>query len=283
MSTDRRILMRVNQRMRSLRSYSGSRAQNQRCRFGLFVLAAFAVSLVAVPTQAASLAEVVRKAVADAGRPESDKQRDADRKPAETIAFAGIKPGDRIVELFPGDGYFTRILSKVVGDEGRVIAVAPPPGPSAAAGAPEPVAPIRAIAADPRYRNVEAFVQRIPEMSGSQRADLVWTSLNYHDQHNAAKDMSAFNRAMFNALKPGGTYIDIDRAAAPGSGARDTPALHRIDPEIVKTEVGAVGFVFEGRSDLLRNAQDAHTLKTKDPAIRGKTDQFILKFRKPTE
>jgi predicted methyltransferase len=224
----------------------------------------------------------IAAAVADAGRPAEDKQRDAQRKPAETVQFAGIKPGDRVVELVPSRGYFTRIFSKVVGPKGHVYALSPPRRPNAAADAPDPSAATTAIAADPAYANVSVQSGRLVTISVAEPADVVWTSLNYHDVHNIADiDIAAFNKSVFDALKPGGTYIVLDHAAAAGSGIRDTSTLHRIDPAAVKAEALAAGFVLAGESNLLHNADDAHTAPVIDPAIRGKTDQFILKFRKP--
>ena len=122
----------------------------------------------------------------------------------------------------------------------------------------------------------------IKELSLPEAVDLVWTSQNYHDLHNIPNaDVADFDRSVFKALKPGGVFIVLDHAAAAGSGFRDTSTLHRIDPEAVKQEVLSAGFKFEAESDVLHNAADDHTLKVFDPAIRGKTDQFILKFRKP--
>jgi predicted methyltransferase len=113
--------------------------------------------------------------------------------------------------------------------------------------------------------------------------DLMWISQNYHDLHNVAGlDVAAFNRLMFDSLKPGGIYLVLDHVAMPGSGARDTKTLHRIDPETVKSEVLAAGFKLVGSSDVVSHS-DTHTLKVFDPAVRGKTDQFILKFRKPAK
>ena len=89
------------------------------------------------------------------------------------------------------------------------------------------------------------------------------------------------NKAIYDALKPGGIYLVLDHAAAAGSGLRDTETLHRIDPAAVKKEVLAAGFVLDGESDVLHNPQDDHTAKVFDPAIRGKTDKFIFRFRKP--
>ncbi len=239
------------------------------------------VTLTAAQADAASaVPAAITAAVADASRPDTDKQRDADRKPAESIAFAGVKSGDHVAELMPGGGYFTRILSKVVGDKGVVYALVPPPRPNAPAGAPAPGAAAEAIAAD--HKNVRVITGPLTQPTVPEPVDVVWTSQNYHDFHNVPNsDIKTFNSMVFSALKPGGTFIVIDHAAAPGSGANDTQALHRIDPETVKAEVTAVGFKLAGESDLLHNASDPHTANVHDAAIRGKTDQFVLKFTKP--
>ena len=117
-----------------------------------------------------------------------------------------------------------------------------------------------------------------------ERLDLVWTAQNYHDLHDTfmkPTDIAALNAAIFRALKPGGVFIVIDHAAESGSGLRDTETLHRIDPQSIREEVTAAGFVFEGESAVLRNADDSHLLRVFDPAIRHRTDQVVLKFRKP--
>jgi predicted methyltransferase len=214
-------------------------------------------------------------AVADANRPAADKDRDADRKPAETLAFAGVKRGQTVVDFLPGGGYFTRIFSKVVGAKGHVIALSPP-------GTPEKyTAAAKAIAADPAYKNVTESEQNPTDLPPAS-VDLYWTSQNYHDLHNLkGVDVATIDKAIFAALKPGGTFIVLDHAATAGSGFNDTGTLHRIDPEAVKTEVESAGFTLAGESDLLKNPNDPHTAKVFDPSIRGKTDQFILKFKKP--
>jgi len=233
---------------------------------------------------AAGVPAPIAAAVADAGRPDSDKQRDADRKPAETLAFAGVKPGDAVGELLPGGGYFTRILSKAVGSGGKVYALSGPRAADAPADKPEPAARVKAIAADPAYSNVQVVVTPLAKIAFPAPLDLVWTSQNYHDFHNVpGLDVTVLDKQVFDALKPGGIYIVLDHAAAPGSADRDTNTLHRIDPETVKKEVLAAGFVFDGSSDLLHRSDDPHTAKVFDPLIRGKTDQFILKFRKPAK
>jgi predicted methyltransferase len=243
---------------------------------------ALALAFSTAEVQANGIPKAIADAVADPARPDADRQADADRKPAESVAFAGIKPGQKVVDLWPGGGYFTRIFSVVVGPKGHVFAVPPPRRPNAPPNAPDPAARVQAIAADPHYSNVTVIQVTPAELSLPEPVDVVWTSRNYHDFHNLPNtDISAIDKAIFKALKPGGTFVVLDHAAEKGSGARDTSTLHRIDPEAVKQEVEAAGFKLEGQSDILHNPNDAHTDKVFDASVRGKTDQFILKFRKP--
>jgi predicted methyltransferase len=238
--------------------------------------------LSATCARAASIPDNIAAAVADSNRPDADKTRDANRKPAETLAFTGVKSGAQIAELLPGGGYFTRLFSKAAGSSGHVYAVVPAPLPDAPADVPDFAAPVKAIAADPNYANVSVVVEPFSKLRMPAPVDLVWTSQNYHDLHNfPGLDLAVFNKMVFDDLKPGGIYLVLDHRAEAGSGGRDTKTLHRIDPETVKKEVLAAGFVFVGSSDLLRQPSDNHSLKIFDPAVRGKTDQFILKFRKP--
>ena len=224
----------------------------------------------------------VAAAVADPARPPADRKRDADRKPAATLAFAGVRPGQTVVELIPGAGYYTRLLSRVVGAKGHVYAVVPAPRADAPPGAPDRAAAARAIAADKHYRNVTVLVQSPTALKIPLKADVVWTSQNYHDLHNVPGiDLLGFNKAIFAALRSGGSYVVIDHAAAANSAPGVTSTLHRIEPVVVKREVRAAGFVLLSESDVLRNAADTHELPVFDPSIRGKTDQFLLKFVKP--
>jgi predicted methyltransferase len=251
-------------------------------RHSVFLAASIAALSWFAPPANAKESGAIAAAVADAYRPETDRQRDANRKPAETLAFAGVKPGDKVAELLPGAGYFTRLFSKTVGASGHVYALVPAPSPTASADMPDFAARVKAIAADPNYSNVSVLVQPFAELKVPEPVDLVWTSQNYHDLHNfPGVDVVVFNQLVFEALKPGGVYVVLDHAAESGSGARDTATLHRIDAELVKKEVLAAGFVFADGSDLLRQPGDAHAVKVFDPSVRGKTDQFILKFRKP--
>jgi predicted methyltransferase len=242
--------------------------------------------LLALPASQAALAGdnsvAISDAVADKARPEADTQRDAERKPAQTLAFAGVKPGATVIELIPGGGYYSRLLSKVVGPKGHLYALVPAPRPDAAPDAPDRSLAIKAIAAASGYGNVSVLVQPIRALQLPSQADLVWTSNNYHDVKNAQGiDMLAFNKSVFGALKPGGHYLVIDHAAAADAPADVTDTLHRIRATTVKEEVQAAGFVLESESEVLHSTTDGHDLKVFDPAIRGKTDQFVLKFVKP--
>ena len=220
-------------------------------------------------------------AVADKGRPEADSKRDADRKPAETLEFAGVKAGQTVVDLIPGGGYFTRIFSKAVGPKGTVYAVGGPPRPSQDPAKPAPTPAQDTIAADPGYSNVKSIHAPLQNgLSVPTPADVVFTAQNYHDVKNVPNvDMLKFDKAIYDSLKPGGVFIVIDHVAAPGASVTNT--LHRIDPAVVKQEVTAAGFKFEGESKILADPGDDHTKGVFDPAIRGKTDQFLYKFRKP--
>lgn len=246
------------------------------------LLPALAVTCFAAAATSSTVPAFLATAVADPNRPAADVARDADRKPAETLLFAGIAPGEQVAELLPGGGYFTRIMSKAVGASGHIYALVPAPRPDAAPNTPDFAARVKAIAADPAYANVSVLVEPFAQLKTPVPVDLVWTSQNYHDLHNLpGLDLAVFNQMVFDALKPGGTYLILDHATALGAGATQTSTLHRIDPQTVKREVLAAGFVYDGQSDLLRRPDDPHTAKVFDPSIRGKTDQFILKFKKP--
>jgi len=229
----------------------------------------------------ASSPGAIAAAVADSNRPDADKLRDANRKPVQTLEFLGVKPGEQVAELLPGGGYFTRILSKAVGPSGHVYALVPERPANAPADMPDLAAKVKAIAADPNYSNVTVVVQPLSKLATPAPVDLVFTAQNYHDLHNFPVDVVAFNKSILASLKPGGLYVVLDHSAAAGSGLQATKTLHRIDADAVKQEVTAAGFEFVGASDVLANAGDNRTAMVFDPSIRGKTDQFILKFRKP--
>lgn len=243
----------------------------------VFVAATFVSPTFSAPT---TIPSNIAAAVTNPARPEADRTRDANRKPAECLDFAGLKAGDRVGELVPGGGYFTRLLSKAVGPKGYVYAYVPSDIDEVYKKHGVPIPP----PADPNYPNVSYIHAPIAKFVTPEKLDLVWTSQNYHDLHDkmfGPADVPAVNKAVFDALKPGGTFLIIDHAAEKGSGLRDTDTLHRIDEAAVKKEVEAAGFKLVAESDVLRNSSDNRNLKVFDPAIRGTTDQFVLKFKRP--
>jgi len=210
----------------------------------------------------------IAAAVADASRPALDKFRDERRKPAQTLAFAGIKAGMKIAELIPGNGYYTRMLAKAVGPSGKIYTF---PGG-------EPRTPLSAaLARDPGYNNIQLVTGSLASLPVPEPVDLVWTSQNYHDLRAQA---AAINKAVFAALKPGGIYLILDHAAKPGARAESIP-LHRIDEDLVEQEVLAAGFVLESEGDVLRNPKDDRSRQVMERELNRQTDQFILRFRKP--
>jgi len=218
---------------------------------------------------AGSVPSYVKKAVMDSGRPKTDTMRDVHRKPAQLVAFAGVKPGDKVGEIMPGKGYYTRILSKVIGPKGKLYEYTSGFGD------------MTPITSDPEYSNVTVNKAPLSDFSAPEKLDLVWTTENYHDFKNPRfnMDMKAVDKAVFDSLKPGGVFLITDHAAAAGHGIQDVGTLHRIDPAYVKKEVESVGFKLEAQSDMLRVPSDDHT----KPIFKmhDMNDIFVLKFVKP--
>ena len=220
----------------------------------------------------------VQNAVADPSRPADDRKDDALRKPDQVLTFSGVRPGQKVGEYLPGGGYYTRMLSDVVGPKGKVYAL------ETTTWGQKNVDSTKKVLDEPGRGNVAMDASPLGTFHVPEKVDLFWTTLNYHDLHvpkYASVDMAAFNKAVFEAVKPGGYYLIEDHAAAPGTGASLSPTLHRIEKSTVIQEVTAAGFKLVGESQVLANPADDHSKVVFDPSIRLKTDQFILKFRKP--
>jgi predicted methyltransferase len=249
----------------------------------MFVTAAaagvFALSFGPGFAAAPKVPDFVKAAVADPHRPESDTKRDADRKPIDMLAYSGIKPGDKVAELIPAGGYSTRLLSAAVGPKGHIYSI------NLATLNDRIKAQIDAVTNDPAYANVSVLNEDLENLTVPERVDMVWTAQNYHDFQNPGMfhaDTATMDKAIFNALKPGGLFIVIDHAAEAGSGTRDSGKLHRIDPAVVKKEAMAAGFRLVGDYKVLRNPEDDHTKRVPGQGgIGDKSDKFYLKFRKP--
>jgi predicted methyltransferase len=215
----------------------------------------------------------VRHAIELPERSAEQKARDANRKPAELLTMSGVKPGDRVVEFASFGQYFTTFLSDIVGPKGLVFMYDLPYTEKRSGEA------SRAFVAthpNAKYELVDYNALDLP-----QNVDIVFNVLYYHDLSLNNIDTASLNARIFKALKPGGIFFVVDHNAAPGSGRRDTKALHRIDPMVIKQEVTAAGFELITQSDLLANPGDDHTQIVFAPGLRGRTDQTIFKFRKP--
>jgi predicted methyltransferase len=247
------------------------------------VIIALSVGLAEVGLAGAGAAQPVSgalsKALADPARPAADTARDAARKPGELLALGEVKPGQKVADLIMGGGYFTRILSAAVGPTGQVIAYQPAEFIAFQKSYGENLKTVSGA-----YKNVTPLDASLQALDLPDGLDLVLTVQNYHDLHLKpfpADTASKVNAEVFKSLKPGGIYLVVDHVAAPGSGLAAADAVHRIEPSIIKSEVEAAGFKLETESPLLRASSDPHTASVFDPAIRGKTDQAVLKFRKP--
>jgi predicted methyltransferase len=236
--------------------------------------AVFATSLLCAPASAQSVSPAIAAAVADTGRPDADKARDATRKPAETVAFAGVKPGMTVAELGPGRGYYTRILAKAVGPTGKVYAIAT----TAQAARPGGLDALNALAA--AYPNIKVVTVDFPTMMLPEKADLFWTTENYHDFHNNGGDIAALDKAVFNNLKPGGIFYVEDHSAAPGAGLAATSQVHRMDEAVAKSELTAAGFRLDGEGDLLHNPADDRVGSNSESGHFA-SDRFMLRMKRP--
>jgi predicted methyltransferase len=238
--------------------------------------------LLASPALAQTPSPAIAAAIADTARPATDRARDTDRKPVEMLAFAGVKAGDRVGDYAAGQGYFTRLFAAAVGPTGHVYATVPA-SLFQYANIVKGIAEIDAYAKDHANVSVTA-ASAIDSARYPEKLDIFWISQNYHDLKDpfmGPVDMRVFNGAVFAALKPGGIYLVVDHVAKAGSPADVTDTLHRIEPSVVRREVEAAGFRFVGESTVLANGADPHDKGVFDPSIRGRTDQFIYKFRRP--
>ena len=222
---------------------------------------------------AANIPAYVSAAVADTGRPKAQTDQDAMRKPAEMMTFAMVKPGDKVLEIWPGGGYVTRLLSKIVGPMGKVYGLNAPSWPDRLKMA------VNAVTGDAAYSNVTVLEQPLDQIKAPEPLDVVWTSENYHDFQNNGPfkaDTMAMDKAIFAALKPGGYYVITDYVSAPGTGKTVTQNLHRIDPDVIRQEVTAAGFVMDSQSDILKSSADTLTERSHQGS-----SQVMFRFRRP--
>jgi predicted methyltransferase len=226
----------------------------------------------------------VAAAVAAPGRPKASTDLDEVRKPAEVLRFMGLKKGDRVLDYFTGTGYYADIAARAVGPRGHVVG-----WNSAAFGRNE-----RVVAAlkDVKARNPNSAFYSSPATAiafAPNSFDVALLHLVYHDAYwESAQfglpriDPNTVVKAIWDAVKPGGTVAIIDHVAVPGGDTREVvEKLHRIDPAVVRADFERAGFVLEAQSDMLRVREDDHSKNVFDPSIRGRTDRFVYRFRKP--
>jgi len=220
----------------------------------------------------------IERAVEHKDRPKDDKGRDGDRLPVSVLSFFKIRPGMHVADVMAGSGYYTEIVSRVVGERGRLYAH----NNSIALKRFADAAMSKRLQQS-RLSNVVRVDAELEEPKlPAGELDAVLLFLFYHDTYWMRADRNMMNLAIFNSLKPGGVFCVTDHHAETGSGDRDVQTLHRVDAELVKKEILAVGFVLEAESDILRNPEDERTLNVFKPEIRGKTDRFVYRFRKPS-
>jgi predicted methyltransferase len=248
-----------------------------------YFAAAIAVLGLSASAAFAAVPAYLQSALSDSARPAADSSRDVHRHPGELLAFAGLKPGMTVVDLFPGGGYYTRIFAKAVGPKGRVYAYISNGGD----------ARLKTQGKDPdnqmadfkaAYPNLGVIHGPLSGFVTPEPVDLVWTSDNYHDFHNTptgAADVAAMNKGVFDSLKHGGIYLVVDHRAPKGAGADSTAKLHRMDEDIAKQEIEAAGFKLVAESKILTNPSDDNSKRIFDAGEHDQTDQLVLKFRKP--
>jgi predicted methyltransferase len=253
-------------------------------RKAALVMMALAMAVPAAAKAPARGAADVAAGVAAPGRPKAATDLDEVRKPAEVLRFMGLKKGDRVLDYFTGTGYYADIIAKAVGPAGHVVG-----WNSAGFGRNERV--VNALK-DIKARNPNTAFYSSPTTAiafAPNSFDFALLHLVYHDAYwESAQfglpriDPNTVVQAIWSAVKPGGTVAVIDHVATAGGDTREVvEKLHRIDPATVRADFERAGFVLEEQSDLLRVPADDRSKNVFDPSIRGKTDRFVYRFRKP--
>ncbi len=238
--------------------------------------------LISAPAAAADH-DAIHMALANPARPATDLETDQRRKPEAVLQFFGIEPGMTVLDMYSGGGYYAELMSYVVGDDGKVWAHNNQPYLN---WLKEPIA---ARYADARLDHVKRFTAENNELELPPATfDAVTMILCYHDVYHVDEkngwmkiDGPAMLAEIYQSMKPGAVLGVVDHKAVAGAPPETGEELHRIDPALAKKEIVAAGFVFEAESDVLRSAEDDPTKPMFDKSVRGKTDRFVFRFRKP--
>ncbi|ASK90037.1 class I SAM-dependent methyltransferase [Sphingorhabdus sp. SMR4y] len=264
-------------------------------RASLFLTLATSALVIAAPVIAGQAASSPPAAVAEttapdfnaalaaSGRDEADIALDESRKPAEVLAFMGLETGDAVLDIFAGGGYYSEILARAVGPEGAVIAVNPPQFVSSEQSK-EKWAGVTA-----RQPNVTMVPSQLPDYEpAADSIDFAMLHLIYHDFYWESErfkfekmDPAVVLANLYTGMKPGGIVAVIDHAGLPGETRAVVEKTHRIDPATVQADFIRAGFVLDGQSDMFVNPEDDLDTNVFDPAVRGKTSRFVMRFRKP--
>ncbi len=235
------------------------------------------------PASISQPAADIAGAIAKPGRAESDVKLDSSRQPGPVLTFAGLKTGDSVLDIFAGGGYYSKIMARAVGASGSVTAH------NAGVFATDDAGKAKWSALQENNPNLEmiraGFNDWRPEPASF---DFALSHLVFHDLYFESErfglpraDVPAYLAQLYTAMKPGGTVLIVDHTGPAGNTRELADKLHRIDPAVVKADMAEAGFVFDKESDLFRNADDDINTLVFDPSVRGKTDRFVMKFRKP--
>lgn len=252
--------------------------------FGLsvFLVMSLGVSLEPVfPLDKVRYQKQIAVAIDDPRRPSNHRSRDVKRHPDKVLALSNVGPGSRVADLGAFGGYYTALLSRLVGHDGIVYAMdyglPIQKLPQFNLGRLTPTY----LREDPRDNVVFTVQERFDTLEFPEALDAVFLIQHYHDTMWTGENRDQMNAAIFKALKPGGRFIVIDHSAKEGAGIEVVNTLHRVDPLTVKAEIMNAGFLHRGRYDFLANSADTKDLMIAMPEIRGNTDRFLFVFEKP--
>jgi predicted methyltransferase len=246
---------------------------------GFSTIAALAL-MGAAPLAAQPVTPEIKAALADSGRPATDVARDPKRHPGEFLALAKIGPGMKVADFMMGGGYWTHILAPLVGAKGHVYAYQ-----AAEFIGFRPAYADEQAAAVKGYANVTPLAMKLGDVAFPEKLDVIVTVQNFHDLYLPFGDTPDFplvvTKRLYDALKPGGIFLIADHVAANDPDNKAPTTLHRIDPATARKKIEQAGFVFVSENNMLRNVDDPHTANVFNPSIQGKTDQWVMVFRKP--
>lgn len=230
---------------------------------------------VVAPPPSPPVSSGAEAAMNDPRRPEADRARDELRQTRAMLEFTGLRPGMAVADIRPEEGFFTRLFSVMVGETGRAYAFVP----NQTATRENAFADTLAAT----YPNVSRVTGTLETMAFDRPLDVVFMGEEYHDFviPRFGVDVAAMNAAVFASLRPGGLYVILDHQAADGAGISVAGTLHRIEAAELRRQVEAAGFIFDGETNAVRVPSDDHSLSVFDAGIRGRTDRFVYRFRKP--